>query len=286
VKFVRCSLRSAPWLALLCASVPTLILAVGGARAWGETVAQLPAHATSYVEDFAGVIDPASKGQMEALSHEVYEKAHATVEVVTVKSMDGDTIEDYATQLEDKWKVGPKGSDRGVLMLFSIGDRKRRVEVGYGLEGILNDSKVGDIGRSMVPALQAGQYGPAILDGEEQIANVIAADAGVTLQAPQVQHQYHREPVGRKRSFNWVGLLIFFLFIMLTFRGGRRGGGSIWPWFFLGNMMGGGGRWRGRDDDWGGGPGGGGGGDGGGGGGDFGGGFGGGSGGGGASGDW
>jgi uncharacterized protein len=66
-------------------------------------------------------------------------------------------------------------------MLFAIKDRKRRIEVGYGLEGILNDAKVGDIGRSMVPALQAGSYDEAAANGLRQITQVIATDAGVTL---------------------------------------------------------------------------------------------------------
>lgn len=248
-------------------------------RLSAETAGQLP-QPTSYVQDFAGVIDAASKQQMEALSHEVYEKAHATIEVVTIHSLDGETIEQFSTELEDKWKVGPKGTDRGVLMVLAINDHKRRIEVGYGLEGILNDAKVGDIGRSMVPLLRQDQYGPSLLMGEQQIASVIAADAHVTLTTPMAAPPQPQEE--RRQGTNWFGL-IFFVIILLLFVGGGRGRGSWLPWFFLGNFLGGGGgRWRG-----GGGFGGGGGGfGGGGGGGDFGGGFGGGSGGGGASGDW
>ena len=277
-----------------CFLLGALAFLIPCAAVRGETVAQLPAHPTSYVQDFAGVVDAGSKQQMEVLSHEVFEKAHATIEVVTVHSMNGDTIDDFATQLEDKWRVGPKGTDRGLLMLFSIDDHKRRIEVGYGLEGILNDAKAGDIGRTMVPLLQQGQYGPAMLGGEQQVARVIAADAGVTLTPPQVQPQYRPQPVRQRHGVNWVALAIFVLFIILTFRGGRGGGGGgggIWPWFFLGNLLGGGRGYRGGGGDGlgggdfgGGGGGGGGGGDGGGG--DFGGGFGGGSGGGGASGGW
>jgi uncharacterized protein len=245
-----------------------------GGRA--ESVKQLPMP-TSYVQDFAGVIDAGSKQQMEDLSREVYEKAHATIEVVTIHSLDGESIEQFATDLEDKWKVGPKGSDRGVLMLLVINDHKRRIEVGYGLEGILNDAKVGDIGRSMVPQLQQEQYGPALLMGERQIAGVIAADANVTLSAPTQPVQQYQQQTRRRGGHNLLGLLIF-LGIILFFVGGGRGGGWL-PWFIIGNVFGGG---RGRGGFGGGGSGGGGGGDGG----DFGGGFGGGSGGGGASGDW
>ena len=228
---------------------------------------------TSYVEDFAGVIDANSKQQMEDLSRAVYEQAHATIEIVTIHSLDGVSIDEFATSLEDKWKVGPKGTDRGLIMILAINDHKRRIEVGYGLEGILNDAKVGDVGRTMVPWLQRGEYGPGLLEAEQQIANVIAADAHVTL--TPVEHPV-QQPAPQHSRNDWLGILIFFLVLFFIFRGGRGG----WlPWFILGNMMGGGGRGGGWS-------GGGGGGDGDGGGGDFGGGFGGGSGGGGASGDW
>ncbi|HVG26845.1 MAG TPA: TPM domain-containing protein, partial [Acidobacteriaceae bacterium] len=267
------------------------IVCVGFLRLGGETVKQLPAAPSSYVEDFAGVIDAATKQEMESLSRELYEKAHATIEVVTIRSLEGETIEQFATDLQDKWKVGAKGTDRGVLMLFAIGDHKRRIEVGYGLEGILNDAKVGDIGRSMVPQLQQNQYGPAMLSGERQIAGVIAKDANVTLSGPEVPEP-RPQPARRQRGGGGglIGPILFVvivLFLLRGGRGGRGGGGSFLPWFILGNMMGSG-RGRGQWGDGGGGGFGGGGGGGGGGndGGDFGGGFGGGSGGGGASGDW
>ena len=249
--------------------------------AHAESPSQLP-KPTSYVSDFAGVIDPASRENIEQIASQVYSKAHATIEVVTVKSLDGQDIEGWTTALEDNWKVGPKSSDKGILMVFAIQDHKRRIEVGYGLEGILNDAKVGDIGRSMVPQLQQGQYGPAIQSGVQQIANVIATDANVTLTPPQqVQAPVYQQ--GHRRT-NWVGIIFLGIFLLLLFRGGGGGRGG-WLWFLLGSLMGGGfGGGGGGGGGFGDGEGGGG--VGGGGGGDFGGGFGGGSGGGGASGDW
>ena len=253
---------------------------VGAVRA--EDPAKLP-QPTTYVSDFAGVIDASSQEGIEELSRQVYEKAHATIQVVTIKSLDGADIDQFTTALEDKWKVGPKNSDKGVLMVFAIKEHKDRIEVGYGLEGILNDAKVGDIRRGMNAELEQGQFGPAMLGGVQQIAGVIAKDAGVTLDAPvQGPMVYQRQYAPQRHRFNWVGLAIFVIFILLISRGGGGRGGGGWLWFLLGNMMGGG-FGGGRGGGFGGGDGDGGGG---GGGGDFGGGFGGGSGGGGASGDW
>lgn len=242
-----------------------------------ETVSQLP-QPTTYVSDFAGVIDAGSKQQMEQLSREVYQQAHATIIVVTIHSLEGESIEQFSNDLYEKWKIGPKNTDRGILLLLAMNDHKRRIEVGYGLEGILNDAKVGDIGRTMVPYLQRGEYGPGLFQAEQQIAGVIAADAHVTLTpvGPPV-----RQPQPQRGRNDWLGMIVFFIILFFIFGGGRRGGGWL-PWFILGNFMGGGRRGGG----WGGGDGGFGGGGGDGGGGDFGGGFGGSSGGGGASGDW
>jgi uncharacterized protein len=261
------------WLALL------LLCGVAAA----ETVDKLPAP-TSYVSDFAGVMDAASKQQMEQLCLQVDRQAHAQIAVVTVHTLEGVEASEFASDLVKKWGVGTnakdaKGADRGVLMLFAIDDRKRWVEVGYGLEGVLNDAKVGDIGRSMKPQLEAGAYGPAIEGGLVQIANDIAGDAGVTLTQPQVPAYHYRQ----QRSGIGVGSLlkILIFFAIVVFIVGRGGGGGGLLWFLAGTMMSGGG--RGRDGGFGGGGFGGGGDSGGGG---FGGFDGGGSGGGGAGGDW
>lgn len=271
------------WMIGLC-----FALALGGVQAAAESVKDLP-QPTSYVSDFAGVIDAGSRAQMEQLAAEVEREAHATIEIVTIKSLDGQPIEEFATALEDKWKVGPKNTDRGVLMIFAMNDRKRRIEVGNGLEGVLNDAKVGDIGRGMNQELQAGDYGQAILEGEQQVANDIAADAGVTL-TPLPQRPRPRQAQHSRGGLGFLPILILFVFLWLIFRGGRggRGGGggpgSGLGWFLLGNMLGSGrrgGGFGGGGFDGGGGGGGGGNDDGG-----FGGGFGGGSEGGGASGSW
>src|SRR6266853_1926484 len=89
-----------------------------------------------------------------------------------------------------------------VLLIFVVmNPRKYRIEVGYGLEGILNDAKVGDIGRMMVPSLSQGDYNTGIPLGVQQIARVIAADAGVTLNVAQPVHQYHRQQAPAQISF-------------------------------------------------------------------------------------
>ena len=240
-----------------------------------ERVQDLP-QPTNYVSDFAGVLSPATQADLNRLCLQVDRQAHAQIAVVTVKSLDGEPIENFATALEDKWKVGKKGTDRGLLLIFAIDDRKYRIEVGYGLEGILPDGRVGDIGRQIVPYLQRNDYDGAVTVAVQQIAGVIAADAGVTLNTSQ-RRAY--APAPQPRPLSLGELLVLGVVLLLVIFVLARFGGSGLLGFLIGMFLGGGGGGgRGGGGDWGGG---GGGGDGG-----FGGFGGGSSGGGGASGSW
>ena len=208
-----------------------------------ETVSGLPAP-QGYVNDFAGVLSDTVKQRVELLCTAVDRQAHAQIAVVTIKTIDGDqSIEEFATQLEDKWKVGAKGTDRGVLMLLVMSPRNGRIEVGYGFEGILNDAKVGDIGRSMTADAQANDYDAAVPLGVQQLANVIAADAGVRLTPanPSLRRQSAQPTsLGVGQIVMFVVLGIFILSVLgRGGRGGRGGGGGGLGWFVLGNILGG-----------------------------------------------
>jgi uncharacterized protein len=237
-----------------------------------EPVKSLP-KPTDYVSDLAHVMSPEVKQRINRLCGEVDHQAHAQIAVVTIHTLDGEPIQQYAVELEDAWGVGPKKTDRGVIILIAVNDRKRFIATGYGLEGILPDGKVGDIGRQMVPYLRANDFDGAVTLAVSQISQIIARDAGVTL-SPLTRRA--QQPQQIHISLGKLILFGIFLIIVLIFL--ARAGGSGLLGFLIGMFLGGGGR--------GGGFGGGGGGDGDGGGSGFGG-FGGGStGGGGAGGDW
>jgi uncharacterized protein len=253
--------------------VLVFLLCFGGAASLrAERVQDLP-EPTNYVSDLAGVLSPQTVQGINALCSRVDRLAHAQIAVVTIKSLDGEPIESFTTALEDKWKVGAKGTDRGVILLFAIQDRKRRIETGYGLEGILPDSKVGVIGRSIMPALQAGNYDQGISSAVVQVAQIIADDAGVDLRstAPrQAAPQHHVQELSLGQLLVGAGVLLVIFVLLAKF----APSGTIG--FLLGMFLGGGfGGGRGGGGGFGGGDGGG-----------FGGFGGGSSGGGGASGDW
>ena len=124
-----------------------------------EPVSQL--RPTDYVNDFAHVLDPTTVAQLDNICQQLDQKAKAQVAVVTMNSLDGSDIESYAVDLYKQWGIGSKATDHGVLILVAVQDQKYRIEVGYGLEPILPDGKVGGIGREAVPLLRQNNYNGA-----------------------------------------------------------------------------------------------------------------------------
>ena len=252
-------------------------LACFAVSAWPQAVKDLP-KPTNYVSDYAHVMSAQTIDQLNHLCGEVDHEAHAQIAVVTVNTLNGEPIQQYAVELEDAWKVGPKATDRGVIVLVAVKDRRRFIETGYGLEGILPDGKVGDIGRQMVPMLRNNDFDGAMTLAVDEISQIIAQDAGVQLKPltrwGAAQQQPHATPG------QIIGGIVFLILVVVFL---LWAGGSGLLGFLLGMFFGGG--WGGGGFGGGGGGfgGGGGGGDGGSGFGGFGGGS---TGGGGAGGDW
>lgn len=208
-----------------------------------------------YVTDLAHVIDPAAKAKLETLCAEVEQKTGAQIAVVTVDSLDGRTREDYAADLYKQLGVGSKKESRGVLLLVAPKERQYKIEVGYGLEPVINDARAGDIGREMVPDLKQQDYSAAVLLGTTRIAQLIAADKGVQLNG--VPAYQPRAPASGTPW--WIPVLIIVVIFLIvralsrSARGGgsgpRSGGGgsSALPWLLMGSAL------SGRGGSWGGG---------------------------------
>ena len=237
--------------------------------------AAVPERPLKYVVDLAGIVDDATENRLNGYLQQLEQKTTAQLVVLTIRSLEGESIEDFSIKIaHDKWKLGQKGKGNGVLFVISVQDRKYRIEVGYGLEGVLPDSLVGSMGRNLlVPFLRKGDYSNGIFTVAVAIANEIAADSGVKINGMPTLKRGSRpiredQPAG---LLNTIVTLLFLLAMVILFIKNPR----LFLLLFLFSSMGG------RRGSWGGG-----GGFGGGGFGSFGGGGGGGFGGGGASGGW
>ena len=197
-----------------------------------------------YLNDFAQVVDASTAAQIDAIGRELEEKAGAQLAVVTLQSLGEEDDFDYAHRLFEKWGIGKKGKDNGVLLFLALGERRRvRIVTGYGLEGIMPDITAGRIlDNYVIPKLRQRDYSGGLLAGTQAIAGLIAADAGVEITGAVRPNLARRS--SRDKGSSPVSIIILFLIIILLSRSR-----SLWPLLFLGGFGGGRGRYR----DWGGG---------------------------------
>lgn len=219
-----------------------LLLGLIMAQAWALEVPEKPA---GWVTDLTGTL---SREEIIKLNKKLaaFEKETTNqIVVLLIPFLKGDNLEDFSIRLAEKWKVGQKGKNNGVILLIVKNDRKIRIEVGYGLEGALPDALAGAIIRQEIaPRFRAGQFYQGI---EAGLKAIMAATKG----------EYKRRAVGsQKGNFSiWWPILFFIMFFGVGaimhhlskrryyYSGGSRGwyAGGIWGGGFSGGSFSGGG---------------------------------------------
>ena len=204
-----------------------------------------------FVSDYAGVVDAATRRDLDGLVAELKAKTGAEIAVVVVHSTAPLTAFDYAMRISESWKPGARGKDNGVVFLVAIKDRETFILTGYGVEGVLPDGKVGEIrDRLVVPAFRRGDYAGGIRAGTEALAAIIAADAGVQLDTVRQAPQPTRPPPTLLSALLPILLIIIFVALASRFPMGpvifggpgmRRGGFGGRPGGGFGGGFGGGG---------------------------------------------
>jgi uncharacterized protein len=131
-----------------------------------------------YVTDGAQVLDPAARRSLESQLAGFEKATSDEIAVVTVPSLDGETIETYANNLFIQWRIGKKEKNNGLLILVAVQNHKARIEVGYGLESVLTDGTCGDIIRGqMVPCFRQNQYARGLAEAVSAIQGVLTRGA-------------------------------------------------------------------------------------------------------------
>ncbi|MFA5909586.1 MAG: TPM domain-containing protein [Vicinamibacterales bacterium] len=134
-----------------------------------------------YVSDFAGVLDQPAEDALEARLAEVERKSSSEIAVAIVKSLDGMSVEEYANRMFKEWGVGQAKTDNGVLVVVAPGEREMRIEVGYGLEGVLPDGLAGEIrDAQFLPRFREDDYAGGITAGVNRLADIVERNQVLT----------------------------------------------------------------------------------------------------------
>lgn len=139
---------------------------------------------SAMVNDFTGTLDSGWESSIEELCVKAESETGAEIAVAIVSDLQGITIEEYAVALFKKWGVGKADKDNGVLLLVSIQERKVRIEVGYGLEGVITDLEAGNIINDIiVPRFKQNDYNAGVHDGVYAMASEIYKDRGLAVES-------------------------------------------------------------------------------------------------------
>ena len=134
-----------------------------------------------YVNDFANLLNPQARAALDQRLRDVEAKTSSEVALATVTSLDGVPIEEYANRLFKQWGVGQEKTDNGVLIVVAPNEREMRIEVGYGLEGVLPDGLAGEIrDEEFLPRFRDDDYAGGITVGVNRIAEIVEKNQIVT----------------------------------------------------------------------------------------------------------
>ena len=140
---------------------------------------------SGHVNDFANILDATSRAELESLLATLETETTAEVAVVTVTSLDGTSVEEFANTLFRTWGIGQRDKDNGVLILVAPAERRMRIEVGYGLEPVLPDGLAGQVTREeFLPAFETLDFTKGILQGTRRVAMIVRANEAAASEAP------------------------------------------------------------------------------------------------------
>jgi uncharacterized protein len=189
----------------------------------------IPVRPTGFVTDLAGVISSSSEERIGSFLSEAERVSGIEIAVVTVPSFDGSTIDQYGQELFDRWKIGKKGKDNGLLLILGLEERKVRILTGYGLEEYLPDGLCGEIlDRYFIPPARSGDFDAAFNRTVDEILRVLQSKLGFTIDGIP--------PRPAVAPFGIFKLILVIIFLVVLFS--KPGRTWILP-FLIGQMLGG-----------------------------------------------
>ena len=164
------------------------------------------------VNDYGDMLSSSTERQLEAVLEDLERTDSTQIAVLTIKSLEGDSLEDFSIRVAEKWEIGQKEKDNGAILVVSKNDRKMRIEVGYGLEGSLTDLTSGRIIRNVIaPYFKRGDFDGGISNGLQAM-----------IQAVRGEYKGDAKPVrSQRRPASGSGLIPILLILFIINRMGR-----------------------------------------------------------------
>lgn len=181
------------------------------------------------VTDKAGIMNENDIASLESYLDHLENQTGIQIAVLTIKSLEGEDLASYSMKVCETWKLGQKGQDNGALLLVAYEERKVRIEVGYGLEGDLTDTKCGLIIRNViVPEFKNGNYSRGIVQGVKNMGGIVAGDVDYVDRT--VSHEIDESG----SPFAAIGMLIWFIFMFIVLSSKN----GLLKWILISNMSG------------------------------------------------
>lgn len=180
------------------------------------------------VNDYANMLSPSTENQLNVALQELEQTDSTQIVVLTIPSLEGDSLEDFSIRVAEKWKIGQKGLDNGAILLIAKRERKLRIEVGYGLEGKMTDLMSGRIIRDViVPHFKSGQFDQGVIEGVQAMIGVVRGEFKATSKPKSAR--------SRRPAFGSIFFLIIMFFFIINMMGrikkplGAAAGGLLFP---------------------------------------------------------
>ena len=176
-----------------------------------------------YVNDYAKLLNDETKNYIISTNKSLYNQTGSQIVVVTLTNLDGNSLEEYATELFRNFGIGSKEKNNGVLLLLALEERQFRIEVGYGLEGVLTDGKTGRIqDEYIIPYLKQNNWNEGIKNGYSAILNIVADEYNVSVGAEDAIATNSVSSEDYQNTFEFLGLPFISMFVGNGIRWGRK----------------------------------------------------------------
>jgi len=167
-----------------------------------------------FIADYAKMVDDKTRKEIVKMGKTLDKSCGAQIVVVTVNSLDGEPIEDYANKLFRKWGIGSKKNNDGVLLLIAKDDRKFRIEVGYGLEGAITDGLSGEILDSMKESFRAQNYSEGIMGAYSRLNEIVYNEKGI--ETPEDVQATSAKAKTKDSGFEALAVVFVIIFIFIA----------------------------------------------------------------------